>query len=188
MGEGCGVKEFMDWKCIEERRYDDGYNWHVYACSQLCPTLFNPMDEPVSLLCPWDFPNKNPGMGCHFLPQGIFPTQGSNPPLLWLLYCRPIFYLWATWEAQHLCNILQFTVWFLCFIFYNLNQKRKKTKTCVEGLQGMFIFLFYLQFLELLLLWSISGILELLKNDLTNTLGIFLHKGKNWIKNIIIWN
>ena len=22
---------------------------------------------------------KNTGMGCHFLPQGIFPTQGSNP-------------------------------------------------------------------------------------------------------------
>ena len=34
------------------------------------------------LLCPWDFPGKNTGMGCHFLLQGIFPTQGSNPGLL----------------------------------------------------------------------------------------------------------
>jgi len=25
------------------------------------------------LLCPWNFPGKNPGMGCHFLLQGIFP-------------------------------------------------------------------------------------------------------------------
>ena len=24
------------------------------------------------------FPSKNTGMGCHFLLQGIFPTQGSN--------------------------------------------------------------------------------------------------------------
>ena len=24
------------------------------------------------------FPGKNPGVGCHFLLQGIFPTQGSN--------------------------------------------------------------------------------------------------------------
>ena len=30
------------------------------------------------LLCPWDFPGKNTGVGCHFLLQGIFPTQGLN--------------------------------------------------------------------------------------------------------------
>ena len=33
------------------------------------------------LLCPWDFPGKNIGVGCHFLLQGIFPSQGSNPGL-----------------------------------------------------------------------------------------------------------
>ena len=27
-------------------------------------------------LCPWDFPGKNVGMGCHFLLQEIFPIQG----------------------------------------------------------------------------------------------------------------
>ena len=27
---------------------------------------------------------------CHVLLQGIFPTQGSNPHLLWLLHCREI--------------------------------------------------------------------------------------------------
>ena len=31
-----------------------------------------------SLLCPWDSPDKNIGVGCHFLLLGIFPTQGSN--------------------------------------------------------------------------------------------------------------
>ena len=34
-------------------------------------------------LCPWDFPGKNTGGGCHSLFQGIFPTQGSNPCLLY---------------------------------------------------------------------------------------------------------
>ena len=34
------------------------------------------------LLCPWDSPGKNTGVGCHFLLQGIFPTQGSNLHLL----------------------------------------------------------------------------------------------------------
>ena len=29
---------------------------------------------PASLLCPWDSPGNNTGVGCHFLLQGIFPT------------------------------------------------------------------------------------------------------------------
>ena len=33
----------------------------------------------------WDFPGKNIGVGCHFLLQGIFPTQGLNQRLLHLL-------------------------------------------------------------------------------------------------------
>ena len=37
------------------------------------------------LLCPWDSPSKNPGVGCCALLQAIFPAQGSNPPLLCLL-------------------------------------------------------------------------------------------------------
>ena len=32
-------------------------------------------------LCPWDFPGKSTAVGCHFLLQGIFPTQGLNPGL-----------------------------------------------------------------------------------------------------------
>ena len=33
------------------------------------------------LLHPWDFPGKSTGVGCHFLLQRIFLTQGSNPGL-----------------------------------------------------------------------------------------------------------
>ena len=36
-----------------------------------------------------DFSGKNTGMGCHFLLQRIFWTQGSNPDLL---HCRRILY------------------------------------------------------------------------------------------------
>ena len=43
------------------------------------------------LLCLWDFPGKNTGVGCHFLLQGIFPTQGLNPCLLhWQLDTLPV--------------------------------------------------------------------------------------------------
>ena len=37
------------------------------------------------LLCPWNFPDQNTGVGCHALLQGIFLTQGSNPGLLYSL-------------------------------------------------------------------------------------------------------
>ena len=41
------------------------------------------------------FPSNNTGVGCHFLPQGIFLIQGSNRGLL---HCRQTFTVWATRE------------------------------------------------------------------------------------------
>ena len=43
----------------------------------------------TKLLRPWDFQGKSTGVGCHFLLQGIFPTQGSNPGLS---HCRQTLY------------------------------------------------------------------------------------------------
>lgn len=37
---------------------------------------------PTRILCPWNFPLKNSRVGCPFLLQGVFPTQGSNQQLL----------------------------------------------------------------------------------------------------------
>ena len=37
---------------------------------------------PTGLLCPWDSPGKNTGVGSHSLLQGIFPAQGLNPSFL----------------------------------------------------------------------------------------------------------
>ena len=42
--------------------------------------------QPSRLLCPWDSPGKNAGVGCHALLQGIFLTQEQNPYLLCLLH------------------------------------------------------------------------------------------------------
>ena len=41
------------------------------------------------LLCPWDFPGKDTGVGCQFLLQEIFPIQGLN---LVLPHCRQTLY------------------------------------------------------------------------------------------------
>ena len=65
---------------------------------QVASVTFNSLQpyglQPTRLLCPWDSPGKNTGAGCHFLLQGLFPTQGSNLHLLRLLYCRHILYCW----------------------------------------------------------------------------------------------
>ena len=58
--------------------------------AQSCLTLCDPMD--CSLPCfsvHGIFPGKNTGVGCHFLLQWIFLTQGSNPGLL---HCRQTLY------------------------------------------------------------------------------------------------
>ena len=45
--------------------------------------------QPTRVLCPWDFPGKSTGAGCHFFLQGIFLTQGSHRSLP---SCRQILY------------------------------------------------------------------------------------------------
>ena len=66
----------------------------VQSCSTLQPHGL----QPTRLLCAWDFPGKNTGLFRHFLPQGIFPTQGSN---LGLLHCRQILYC-LSHQGSHL--------------------------------------------------------------------------------------
>ena len=52
--------------------------------TQSCPTL-----RPHGLHSPWNSPGQNTGEGSRSFLQGIFPTQGSNPGLL---YSRQILY------------------------------------------------------------------------------------------------
>ena len=53
-----------------------------FSSVRLAATLWT---VAAKLLCLWDSPGKNTGMGCHFLLQQIIPTQGLNPSLLCLL-------------------------------------------------------------------------------------------------------
>ena len=71
----------------------DAYNISIdtkvkLLVAQSCLTLFDPMDYSL-LLCPWDSPGKNTGVGSHSRLQGIFPTQELNSHLL---HCRQILY------------------------------------------------------------------------------------------------
>ena len=63
--------------------------WCVCVCiCQVVSVLSDSLSpyglQPTRLLCPWDSPGKNTGVGCQALLQGIFPIQGLNMCLLHL--------------------------------------------------------------------------------------------------------
>jgi len=59
-----------------------------------------PWTAAARILCPWDFPGKNIGVGCHFLLQGIFLTQGIEPSFLASpAFAGGVFTTSTTWEA-----------------------------------------------------------------------------------------
>ena len=64
--------------------------WWRKPCALSCTVMSDSGQphglEPTRLLCPWNFPGKNTGVGCHLLLQGIFLIHGMNPYLLHLLY------------------------------------------------------------------------------------------------------
>ena len=64
--------------------------------------------EPARLLCPWNFPDKNIGVGCHFLLWGIFLTQGWSLHLVHLLQM-------IQWSSNlHIFIMSNFRYLFLC--------------------------------------------------------------------------
>ena len=88
----------------------------AWSVAKSCLTLQPRGLQPSRPSVPGIFPGKNTGVGCHVLLQGIFPTQGSNPPLLRLLHCRQVLYHWATSEVKvaqswlTLCDPMDHTV------------------------------------------------------------------------------
>ena len=68
----------------------------VYMLSCLLgPTLWDPIAySPPGSSVHEDSPGKNAGAGGHALLQGIFPTHGSSPHLLYILHWQWILYPW----------------------------------------------------------------------------------------------
>ena len=81
-------------------KYKGKLLWTPGALPCVCSAMANARQphglQPTRLLCPWDVPGKNTGVGRHFLLQGTFLTRRLNSCLL---LSRQILYHWATWEA-----------------------------------------------------------------------------------------
>ena len=69
------------------------YMLSCFSCVWLFATLWT---VACRLLCPWDSPGKNTGVGCHALLQGS--SRTSNQTCISWIAGR-FFIHWATWEA-----------------------------------------------------------------------------------------
>jgi len=80
-----------------------------YAACSVVSNSCKPL-QPPRLLCPWDSPGKNSGVGCHFLLQGIFLTQRWKWHHLCLLHWQadflPLCHLTPTHHWKYLGNSL----------------------------------------------------------------------------------
>ena len=74
---------------------------------------------PWTVYSTWNSPGKNMGVGCHFLLQGVFSTQGLNPGLL---HCRQILYH-LHHQGSPLLYWCNFHLFLIFLKFYHKNDK-----------------------------------------------------------------
>ena len=77
---------------------------HTLGCSVMSNSLQPHGLQPIRVLCPWVFPGKNTGVGCHFLLLGS--SWPRDPTHVFCISCidRRILYHWATGEVP--CTFL----------------------------------------------------------------------------------
>ena len=87
----------------------------AHVCSIVSGSLQFHELQPTRLLCPWNFPDKNTRVGCHFLLQGVFLIQALNPhlpPLLhWQVDSLPLYHL----ESVYICVYVYIYI-YICHI------------------------------------------------------------------------
>ena len=113
------------------------------------------------LLCPWDSPGKNTGVGCRAVLQGIFPTQALKPGVP---RCRQMLSHWATllrevliapWDLKwplHGFTWLLYSSWHESFLlgnftllsFYKIVLCHLSPEASVQSLSSFFLGSFFL--------------------------------------------
>ena len=88
----CGIDSFLWDYTPFPPSVDPTHLWRDYLQVKLLSHVWlfvTPWTVAHRILHLWNFLGKSTGVGCHFLLQGIFPTQGSN---LGLQHCRQMLY------------------------------------------------------------------------------------------------
>ena len=126
LGWGTTVRERYIYIHLQAQHRRSSSKQSKYVSCSVMSDLLQPHGlQPSRFLCPWKSPGKNTGVGCDFLLQGIFLTQGLNPCLLCLLHCR-----WILYPLSHLYSSIYvnpklliyppptLTISFLCLWIY----------------------------------------------------------------------
>ena len=96
---------------------------YVLSCSAMSNSMWSHGLQPSRLLSPWNFPGKDTWVGCHFLLQGIFLTQGLSSCLLhWQADSLPLSHLGSPLDMDGWALFCQFEQKFpgLCLFFLSL--------------------------------------------------------------------
>ena len=86
---------------------------YVCVCSLSCVRFFGALRTEAHQ-APLPIKIRNIGMECHFLLQGIFPTQESNPHLLHLLHWQVGSLLIALPGMDYICHTHTHTYIYIC--------------------------------------------------------------------------
>ena len=122
-----GILKYIWHKTIYHLRYTLHYMC-VLRCSVVSDSLWPQGLQSAKLLCPWNSLGKDTGVGFHFLPWGIFPTQGLNQRFLHgqvdSFHCAPrksIYIYTHTHTHTHTCayvyNIYIHVLYILKYIY-----------------------------------------------------------------------
>ena len=77
----CGRTECDTTKATQQQQQQQHEVGTMYPCFYESCSVVSDSLLPHELYSPWNSPGQNTGVGSHFLLQGVFPTQGSNPDL-----------------------------------------------------------------------------------------------------------
>ena len=112
--------------------------------------------DSIRIHCPWDFPNRNTGVGYHFLLQGSFPDQGSNPCLLHFLHWKvdslPLHHLRSDCVISlgYCVNLLKNFPWFVVTLTVKFWPSQLSRNICFSG-----TLLLFLMIQKMLAIWSL---------------------------------
>ena len=110
------------------------YVHFLLSCSVLSGSVRPHGLWPTGLLCLWNFPGKNPGVGA------VCYSKGSSWPRDWIwvscVFCigRQILYHWAAWEASLWDSLWDASIWRLLAVALSVGKKIwKKPKWNQQG-------------------------------------------------------
>ena len=88
--------------------------WYMLSHSVVSDSLQTHGLQPARLLCPWDFPGKNSGVGCHFLLQ----NKHANANMISVVYYRRewVSELWQIYEMEAWASIEKILIVFFFLI------------------------------------------------------------------------